>query len=361
MPTTMQFILQSFIVLNLIMSSVSRVINFCENRDHKELQVLEKKKSKNIVIDKDWPKTGDIQVVNASMRYANKSERFLKNLSFHIKSGEKLAVVCGSRTGISHIVSLLLRMFEIDKVEGSEPSFVKVDGVNIKDVDDERLRKDVLVIPQHAYIWPGTIRRNLDPWNLNTDEEIWDVLEKVKLKEYIESLKDKLNTNLSRDQSVFSAGQKHLLAIARAMLRGGKIVIQDEATTHVDYSTNHAVQKNIANMYKDSTLITITHRLYDIAKYDKVLLIQDGVKIEFDEPYRLLVLEIGDTEITNKKGAFASLVKSLGSELSRQLINKCMKHYYKKHGLKLEDVNIAVMDKENVLEEEVISTDHIID
>ena len=357
MPTTMQWILQSFILLNLIMSSVARVISFCENHDHKELLAMEKKKSQNVIIKKDWPKTGEIEVQNANMRYTNKSERYLKNLSFHIKSGEKVAVVCGSRTGISHIVSLLLRMFEIDKVmEGVEPSFVKIDGVNIKDVDQERLRKELLVIPQNAYIWPGTIRRNLDPWNLHTDEEIWNVLEKVKLKEYIESLKEKLKTNLSRDQSVFSWGQKHLLAIARAMLRGGKIVIQDEATTHVDLSTNHAVQKSIVSMYKESTLITITHRLYDIAKYDKVLLIQDGVKVEFDEPYRLLVLEIGDTEITNRKGAFASLVRSLGSEFSRQMMRRCRKHYYKKHGLVLEDVMVNV-EKEKVLDEE----DNVVD
>jgi len=86
-------------------------------------------------------------------------------------------------------------------------------------------------------------------------------------------------------------------------------------------------------MYKGCTIITVTNRLFDIADYDKVLLIKNGHKVEFDEPYRLLVKEIGDVEITNKEGAFASSVKSLGAELSGQFLKLCMKHYYEKHSI----------------------------
>jgi len=333
LPTTMQWILQSFIVLNLMMSSVARIFTFCENRSSKGL--LAARRQPTIRETKDeWPETGEIELKNVNMRYTNKSERFLKDLSLKIESGEKVAVICGSRGGVSHITALLLRMFEIDKVEGEE-SFVKIDGRNIKYVDYDRLRKAVLVIPQNLYmigIFSGTIRKNLDPWDQHLDEEIWKALEEVELKEYVEGLKGKLNTKVGKGVSVFSVGQKNLLSIARAILRGGKIIIQDETTTHVDIKTNHIVQKNIERLYKDCTLITITHRLDDIAKYDKVLLIENGEKIEFDEPYRLLVVEIGDTEITNKKGAFASLVKSLGTEMQELFIQRSMKHYYKKHG-----------------------------
>ena len=340
LPTTMQWIFQNFIILSLIMSSVARVINFCENRGQKGLL---KAKPQEDSDNCDWPKSGDIEVQNVNMRYTNKSERFLKDLSFHINSGERVAVICGSRAGISHIVALLLKLFDIDECEqeGHEP-FIKIDHVDLKDITCDNLRKAVLIIPQNSYIVSGTIRTNLDPWDQHSDEEIWKALEQVKLKEYIEGLKEKLQTNLGKGLSVFSVGQKHLLAIARAILRGGKIIIQDEATTHVDLTTNNIVQKNLIRMYKDCTLITITQRLRDIVKYDKVLLIQNGEKVEFDEPYRLLVKEIGDTAITNERGAFAGLVRSLGSELSANFIKTCMKKYYKKHGLKMEDVSWRV-------------------
>jgi len=334
LPTTMQWILQNFVVLDLIMSSVARVINFCENRDRKGLLKLKQYQEGSELKKENWPMTGDINVQNVNMRCTHKSERLLKDLSFNIKTGEKVAVVCGSRAGISRIVYLLLRLFEIDKTEvNPEEQFVKIDGVNIKDLEFETLRKAVLVIPQRTYIFSGTIRKNLDLWNKHSDEEIWRVLEHVKLKDYVENLKEKLDTKLGRGLSVFSAGQKDLLTIARAMLRGGKIIIQDEATTHVDLTTNQDVQKNIVKMYKDSTLITVTHRLFDIAEYDKVLLLKDGERIEFDEPYRLLAKDIGDEEITNKEGAFSSVVRSLGAELSDHFMKLSKKHYYKKHGL----------------------------
>jgi len=339
LPTTMQWILQNFVVLDLIMSSVARIINFCENRDRKGLLKL-KQPQETELQKENWPMRGNIDIQNVNMRCTHKSERILKDLSFNINAGEKIAVICGSRAGISRIAYLLLRLFEIDKNEVNEgESFVKIDGVNIKDSDFETLRKAVLVIPQRTYIFSGSIRKNLDLWSQHSDDEIWKVLEHVKLKDYVENLKEKLDTKLGRGLSVFSAGQKDLLTIARAMLRGGKIIIQDEATTHVDLTTNNLVQKNIVEMYKDSTLITATHRLFDIAEYDKVLLLKDGERIEFDEPYRLLVKEIGDKEITNREGAFASLVTSLGSELSSHLIKLCMKHYYKRRDLEVEKVD----------------------
>jgi len=229
-------------------------------------------------------------------------------------------------------LAMLVRVFDID----SDPdSFIKIDGVDIRDVGIQVLRKPMVIIPQESMVIPGTIRSNIDPWNEYSDEEIWEVLGLVGLKEFVESLTHKLETNLSRSSFVFSLGQRQLLCICRALLKKSALVIQDDATTNVDIPTSQALQAKILERYKDSTILTMTHRVLTVALYDKVVIAHKGEIQEFGEPYELLVEKIGDTEVTNQHSHMALLTRNFGKTLSRLVVKIAMKTYYKRHNMAL--------------------------
>jgi ATP-binding cassette subfamily C (CFTR/MRP) protein 4 len=150
------------------------------------------------------------------MKYAPEFPFVLNGLSFHIKAGEKIGVVGRTGAGKSSIIQVLFRMFEIDPKYESE---ILIDGVNIRRIGLDILRKNLGIIPQIAAIFAGTIRRNLDPLGEYNEDELWQCLEDVDLRQYVEKLEKKLDTDMTISTSVFSAGQKQLICLARSILR----------------------------------------------------------------------------------------------------------------------------------------------
>jgi len=130
-------------------------------------------------------------------------------------------------------------------------------------------------------------------------------------------------------------GQQQLMCLARGVLKNGRVFIQDEATSHLDFVSEQDIQKRLLRRYEDTTVINITHRLLTISNYDKVMTIQNGEAIEFDEPYKLLVDRIGDIEITRKKGVFALAVINMGKKAASEILRNAMVTYYDRHGLML--------------------------
>ena len=177
---------------------------------------------------------------------------------------------------------------------------VFIDDLNIMDLNLQASRRPMAVITQDPVLFRGSLRRNLDPFSLYEDHDLWSALEDVQLKAMVQQLPDQLEYKLKESGSNFSVGERQLVCLARALLQRNKIIILDEATANVDYRTDRLIQDVIRNRFKDSTVLTIAHCLNTIMDYDKVLVMDQGRVVEFDNPEVLL---------QNSNGYFSRLVQ----------------------------------------------------
>ena len=156
------------------------------------------------------------------------------------------------------------------------------------------------VITQDPVLFGGSLKKNMDPFSQYTDQQLWTALEEVQLKAVVEDLPGQLNFRLRESGTNLSVGERQLVCLARALVQRSKIIIMDEATANVDFKTDRLIQEVIRHKFKDSTVLTIAHRLNTIMDYNKVLVLDGGRVVEFDNP---------DVLIRNG-GLFAEMVKS---------------------------------------------------
>lgn len=173
------------------------------------------------------------------------------------------------------------------------------------------------IIPQEPILFSGDIRRNLDPFNEKTDEELWKVIEKVQLKSKIKSLPKQLDSPIVECGGDFSVGQKQLICLGRAILRQNRILILDEATANVDHKTDALLQATIRNEFANCTVLTVAHRLNTIMDYDRIIVMDSGKLAQFDTPFNL---------IHAKEGIFYELFDSLSQDNKQELREIIRKH-----------------------------------
>ncbi|EEC15904.1 ABC transporter, putative, partial [Ixodes scapularis] len=227
----------------------------------------------------DWPQKGVITFVNFSARYRDGLGLCIRDVNLEFEAAEKVAIVGRTGAGKSTMTLALFRILEAAK--GS----ILIDNVDISKVGLHDLRSKLTIIPQDAILFSGTLRMNLDPEDQFEDIELWDVLERTKLKG---RFPEGLETPISEGGHNISVGQRQLVCLARAVLKSTKILILDEATAAVDVETDALIQRTIKTVFRDSTVLTIAHRLNTILDSDKIVVMADGEVIEVGSPAKLL-------------------------------------------------------------------------
>ncbi len=210
----------------------------------------------------------EIAFENVTLRYGDTVA--LENISFHAQKGEVIGLVGDSGGGKSSMVNLILRFY--DPAEG----VVKINGVDVKEIDVKALRDRIAIVTQRIYISNDTIAANI-AYGVKPDRaKVVEALKKANLWEFVQSLPEGIDTVLNEGGSNLSGGQRQRIAIARALYKSPDILILDEATSALDNKSEAAIIETIYALKKDLIVFMIAHRLTTIERADKILVFEDG-------------------------------------------------------------------------------------
>lgn len=221
------------------------------------------------------PIKGKIEFKNVTFSYDDDDTHALKNVSFTINPGEKVALVGETGSGKTTITNL------ISKFYNPTTGKVLVDGIDIKDVYTESLRSQMGIMLQDSFLFSSSIKENILYGKLDaSDKEIIDTSKAVNAHDFISKLESKYDTNVNERGSRLSQGQRQLISFARALISDPKILILDEATANIDTQTERLVQKGIQKLMHGRTSIVIAHRLSTIRDCDKIFVLSKGKVVE---------------------------------------------------------------------------------
>ncbi|XP_019851290.1 PREDICTED: multidrug resistance-associated protein 4-like [Amphimedon queenslandica] len=230
----------------------------------------------------NWPDKGNIVLNDLCYSHSVDGPQVLTNISCAVSNRSKVGIVGRTGAGKTSLVSALFRLAE--PTGGN----IVIDGIDVNTLGLHDLRKNISIIPQDPVLFGGSIRYNLDPFQVYNDNDIWRALEQVQLKSVVEELDDGLLSVVTEGGSNFSVGQRQLFCLARALLRNNTILVLDEATANVDMKTDRIIQEVICKQFNECTVLTIAHRLNTVMDCDKIMVLDKGELVEYDEPYLLL-------------------------------------------------------------------------
>uniref|UniRef100_UPI0037E899EE ATP-binding cassette sub-family C member 4-like n=1 Tax=Semicossyphus pulcher TaxID=241346 RepID=UPI0037E899EE len=287
-----------------MMTSVERVVEYTELESEAPWETDKRPPP-------DWPGKGLVTFDKVSFSYSSDGPIVLKNMKAMFRPQEKVGIVGRTGAGKSSLVSALFRLAE---PQGK----IYIDGVLTSEIGLHDLRQKMSIIPQDPVLFTGSMRKNLDPFNYHSDEELWNALREVQLKSVVEELPGKLETVLAESGSNFSVGQRQLVCLARAVLRKNRILIIDEATANVDPRTDELIQKTIRDKFRECTVLTIAHRLNTIIDSDRILVLDAGRIHAYDEPHTLL---------QDPEGIFYKMVHQTGKQEAAALFQAAKQAY----------------------------------
>lgn len=236
----------------------------------------------------DWPDAGQISIRDLSAAYSMDLPNALVDLNITLHSGTKVGICGASGSGKSSLMATLFRMVEITKGN------IEIDGIDICTLSRETVRRQLNAVPQQPVFLKGTVRQNMDPLNIATDEAIENALRDVGLWDVLTTAGGMTNIHSEIDlETALSHGQRQLFCLARAIVRPSPIVVLDEATASVDVETDAKVQQIIRRCFRGKTVIAIAHRLQTIMDFDVVVVMEQGRIVEQGNPQELLGREGG--------------------------------------------------------------------
>lgn len=233
---------------------------------------------------------GNIEFSNVSFSY--RDVPILKNINLKVRPGQTIAVVGPTGSGKSTLVNLICRFYDCDKGE------ILIDGINIKDVEIRKLRKNIGVAMQDIFLFSDTIEGNIaygQP-DATMDKVEW-AASMAGAHEFIQNFPEGYDTIIGERGVGLSGGQRQRIALARALLKNPSILILDDTTSSVDVETEHEIHKTLKSFYKDKTTFVIAHRISSVKNADMILVLEDGKIVEQGK----------HNELLNKRGYYYSV------------------------------------------------------
>jgi ABC-type multidrug transport system fused ATPase/permease subunit len=251
----------------------------------------------------EWPQDGRIEFRDVCMRYREGLPLVLNDCNFSIKAGSRVGIVGRTGSGKSSTVIALFRLREL--VSGG----IFIDDVEIGTIGLDGLRGGrISIIPQDPVLFSGTVRSNVDPFNQYADTDVNSALTAVQLWDYVSTIGGLAAVVEERGRN-FSVGQRQLICIARALLCRPRILLMDEATANVDNDTDLLIQRAVRDLFTDTTVVEIAHRLHTVMDADNVIVMSAGAVVETGTPHELCVAN----------GPFAAMVSATGDATATEL------------------------------------------
>ncbi|GAB4834505.1 hypothetical protein Ancab_032762, partial [Ancistrocladus abbreviatus] len=260
-----------------------------------------------------WPSVGRVEIHDLRVRYRPDAPLVLKGISCIFEGGWKVGIVGRTGSGKTTLINTLFRL-----VEPSEGKII-VDDVDISKIGLHDLRSHFGIIPQEPILFGGSVRYNLDPLAVHTDEETWEgyshshfpadssdlsIFPCNASRDYMITLANNLILTVVQDGSNWSMGQRQLICLGRALLKKHKVLVLDEATAPIDNARDTVIQRIIQTAFADCTVITVAHRIPTVMDCTRVLAMCDGKMMEYDDPRKLM---------TEERSLFGQLVREYWS------------------------------------------------
>jgi len=226
---------------------------------------------------------GDIDFTNVSFTYPHTGIRALKNFSLQIKKGEKVAIVGRTGSGKSTVAHLLLRMYDVSSGK------IELDKINVEQYDFKSLREQISYVPQDVFLFSDTVENNIGFGIGKTDKAaIEKAARQASVDKEIAGFAQQYDTMIGERGVTLSGGQKQRISIARALIKNPGLVIFDDCLSAVDARTEKEIISNLNEYLRDKTAIIITHRIFSLFSFDKIVVLDDGVIVEQGTHQQLL-------------------------------------------------------------------------
>ena len=262
-----------FVMLTRAVASAGRIIEVIDSPDDME-----------VYSSRDFPSDGGAAGIcfdNVSFSY-KKKKKIIKEVSFSLKSGEKLGIIGATGSGKTTLINLLMRFYDVDS--GS----VRIDGQDVRTVCRDKLHGFFGAAMQNDFIFSGTIRENIDFGRGISDDDIFKALRTAQAERFVSELDDGLDYKLNSKGTNLSGGQRQRLFIARAMAGKPRILVLDDSSSALDYKTDAALRRAIAADCKDQTVVIVAQRVSSVMGCDLILVIDKGRIIDMGKHEELM-------------------------------------------------------------------------